>query len=432
MPRGIKANSEEIKVVDSKSFASSLFDSAVKKFGDDGIVNWDSFLKSVKGIPITNNLPLQFLFGIDGLPLSRWISIVGPPGGTKSSFCWYLSTFFLRHSGIIPFIDTEHKNNPNQVNAIVRAQISMPKDEQWFHGVSVDTLDDMLDKMIWYVGKIEEATKSGVQIPLLMIVDSLGNVTSKDAVDKRIDDGEAVGNTVYMRNAAKIKNDMQVLDSKVFKLPVMVLMVNHQHEKMMDPSQGRGRPSYMPPEKTEGGGVHKDFKYTWTIELTKVSEPKMFAGYETRLLRMKGKKISTGPMHDYPIMVRYKFAYLEDNTQVIWYDWDEALTMMLTDEAMFKRKDINGILDIKVDRKMYSSSRLGGNLMTATEFGKAIHSDPIISKEIQQHLFHVVEIEKYGQYRAEVDKPAVARPVLEEQEYSGNQETEITSGDGTT
>lgn len=126
-------------------------------------------------------------------------------GASKSSLGWYLTKLFIEAGGIVNFIDTENKTNPDQVKAIVQND-KLLRENVIFE--SADSLDTLMDKLISKCQEYNEIVPDK-NIPMMLFVDSLNAVTSDDAAEKRLA-GEDMSNMGGARNAGKIQNDINL------------------------------------------------------------------------------------------------------------------------------------------------------------------------------------------------------------------------------
>ena len=103
---------------DPGQLSIQLRENALKAYPDN-VWTQQQLLDSVYGIPLEGNIPLQYALGVDVLALGRCMSLVGSWGSSKSSLGWYIAKVFLEHGGLVVSIDTEPKQNPDQIRAIV-------------------------------------------------------------------------------------------------------------------------------------------------------------------------------------------------------------------------------------------------------------------------------------------------------------------------
>ena len=393
------------------SFATHLTDAAIKHFGPTHVKGFDEFLGSIYGVPIYNNLALQYLVGVDVIPLGRLINVVGPFGVTKSNFCWYLASLFLRYGGYVANIDSERKGNPDQVHNLLRTYLNfdkLPHHREWFAWEPVETLDLLLDFNVWYVKQLEtakQATGLNINKPVLLLNDSLGSVTSEEAGEKRMNDDEIQGFSAA-RNAAKLSEDMQVFGPRLSELPVTALFINHQKKVLAAP--GGGRPSFMPPQKSEKGGDHQRFAYTWIFELNRIGSDKIVEdGVTVKYPKFKFtmKKNATGSERPY-IEVPYQYFWKGDTegSELIWYDWNAALVLLLTDDKIMSKEEVRAVLNITKTRGKYSCDRVGAEGVSITELGAAIHKDPVLVQELQDKVLKIRRKKSHGTLIEGIDR----------------------------
>lgn len=390
------------------NLALQLRESGSKAY-PDSVWTPRELMDSVYGIPLDGNLPLQYILGVDVLALGRCMSLVGSYGCSKSSLGWYLAKLFLEWGGMVVSIDTEHKQNPDQIRAIV-------DNDELFDTVvytKADSLDQMLDKMFFYTKEYEKIIPDK-SVPMLLLVDSLNAVTSEDASKKRMS-GENTAGYAGARNAGEIQEAMKSFVPKCLdKNPILGVVINHQKSdlsKMVMPG--------MPTPKKEPGGIHKDFMYTWKLELAKATTRKSVFG-ETPIFKIKAGKSSLGTMHKYSISVPYTSRFDEDGLEHIAYDWDEALAHLLTGDAVSKTA-LKDVMHLVKTGSKFKSDTLGLKDVSATELGAAIHANAELCEELKQKVLHIRKKRVIGEELADVsgyDEEAVGA-VEEETAASG-------------
>jgi hypothetical protein len=356
--------------------AIQLRENATKAFSQN-VLSPEALLDSVYGISLDKNLPLQYILGVDVLALGRCMSLVGSYSSTKSSLGWYLAKLFLELGGLVVQIDTEHKQNPDQIRAII-------DDDTLFERIlftKADSLDQMLDYMFFWAKEYEKIVPEK-NIPMLIIVDSLNAVTSEDAGEKRMKGEETTG-YAGARNAGEIQEAMRSFVPKCLdRNPILAVIINHQK---LDMSR-QVMPGMAAPKK-EPGGVHKDFMYTWKLELAKAETRKSVYG-EVPYFKIKAGKSSLGVQHKYAISVPYKSFYTEDGLEHIYYDWDEALATLLTSDAVSKTQLKDMMHLVKTGNK-YSSNTHKISDESASELGAAIHADPVLCEKLKKDLLRI-------------------------------------------
>lgn len=383
----------------NRTLGDKLLAQAVKQFGESNVETWEAFLDTVYGVPIVRNLPMQYLLGIDAWALGRCISVVGPWGTTKSSFCSYIAAQFLLYNGLVPFIDSERKANPFQFQGIVKALLQSLPERNWFFHTKVASLDQFLDGLIWYVNAMQNEGMTAAGVPAVLIGDSLAHLGSEKGIETLSSEGVS-SNQGFMeaRNANMIKRTFQAFNAVLAEQPVLALVVNHQKPKVQQEGQIGGRPSYMAPERGEVGGQHKDFAYTWVIQLDKGGVKKSVTEGVVPTYKITMKKNSLGPQRPAPVLVPYRSFWTpgENRTELIWYDWDTALTWLLTDAKYISQTQVKKVIDIGVKGSKYTCRELGLEDVSAQELGAAIHAKDDLVARLQREVFNVRTVRKFG------------------------------------
>ncbi len=378
----IRRKKQSSTVFDPGQLSIQLRENATKAYPDN-IVSQKDLLDSVYGVSLENNIPLQYVLGVDVLALGRCMSLVGSWGSSKSSLGWYIAKMFLEIGGLVVGIDTEHKQNPDQVRAIIDNDVLF---ERIIYS-KADSLDQMLDFMFFWTKEYERLIPDK-NVPMLILVDSLNAVTSEKAGEERMAGSETTGYSAA-RNAGEISDAMKSFVPKCLdRNPILAVIINHQKidiSKMVMP--GRAAPTHEP------GGVHKDFAYTWKLELKKAETRKSVYG-EIPYFKIKGGKSSLGVQKKYAISVPYKSSYADD-LEHIHYDWDESLADLLTSDAVSSTL-LKDIMHLTKAGNKYTSKTLNLEGVTASEIGRAIHADKELSKRIKEDLLHIRIKRKFG------------------------------------
>jgi RecA/RadA recombinase len=360
-----------------------LRDSAITQFGSKSIQSGADFLDSVHGVHIPNNIPLQYIFGVDVVPLERCLTIVGNWGSWKSAFGWYMVKLFIESGGLACFIDTEHKTNPDQVRSIIQNDAAF---EERVIPMEVSSLEEMLG-MLTHMSKhyIETADDS---VPFLLFVDSMGGVTSEDAVKDMIKTGTV--DTGFNAAHAANKVTMQFkgfVPTYLNGHNICLITVNHQKEKI-----DANRPSHLPPATTEAGGRGKDFAYTYNIQLKPVKDTST-KSFTRKVVRISTKKSSLSPVGmfiDVPITT-YKAKPAEGIPMRTVFDWDAALVDLLTREkSTFLKEDMDAVCNVRSSSSTKASCTMlnvsPGTPVSPSEMGRMIHANADMVRGIQDAL----------------------------------------------
>lgn len=359
------------------SLLCSLRDSAIKKFGSSAVFDSASFLDSIYGVPIRNNLILQHLLGIDVLALGRDMTVTGGYGATKSSFTYLLAKMFAEYGGFSVYIDAEHKANPDQILALYGDRGLM---DSSFLYTTATSLDEVRGSLNYYAEQYPILCPKKDK-PMLLIWDSMNAVTSEDGAEEQSKNEQ--GGFRAARNAAETQEFLKYyVPKKLAKLPILLVVVNHLKVKI----DSNTRPGMPPPTYSPGGG-HKDFTYTWALEFSKAGT-KQSKTCVVKHVKIKPGKSSLGPTYSYGIVVPYVSHYKQDGSEVLYYDWDYALVDFLTSDLVSKEA-LKKVMHLNRQGAKVSSDTLGLKDVSLTEAGMAIHNNAELCAELQKQVLRI-------------------------------------------
>jgi hypothetical protein len=355
-------------------------DQGIKEFGSTDCPGAKEWADHVYGIPLRNCLPLQFLLGVDVIPLERSFSVVGDWGSCKSAFSWFLSSLFLRAGGMVTFIDTEHKTNPDQVQGIIQ------NPELFEMGVMpapAYSMEDMMEKMTFWAQQYRKAVPT-LDIPMLIFVDSLGAVTSKEAIEKVETQGSTDSKDMgAARRAANLTEFMKAYAPKYLKnAPISLCFVNHQKTAIEIGQAGKRN---FGPKTTEPGGVHKDFGATYTLELKKgKNESGLVNDVQAFSIKTKKSAFSQTGKRIYVKMITRQAD--DEDKLIVDFDWDTSLAELLVSDKISKDALKKVVTVTKVTNTKFNCTKLGLKEVHPSELGRALHENEEIYRGLQRVL----------------------------------------------
>jgi hypothetical protein len=373
------------------SLAQALQDGAVKVFGQGDVPDVaGEVFESIYGLYLKGCLPLQYIIGVDVLPLSRSMSVVGPPGSMKSVVSWFIAKLFLESKGLVVFLEAEHKSNWDQFRGVVG------NDELIASNVIVQkirTLDGMLAAMVKYTQLYNEICPDK-SVPLLIMIDSVSAVTSESNVKEmeknlRTGDGYAAAH-----NAKAITEQFRAfVPNHIADNPITLLLINQEKESMEQPVS-----SFMPKKKSEPGGIHKDFAASLTIAMSKGRDTST-KEFDRVGFNMKTKKSSfsrTGKK----IQSDMTTCTTETDDLEVDFNWDECLVSILLDDKIMLKSVQKEICGVVKNGSSYNCLKLGLKDVSAAEVGAAIHNNPEMVEKLRRAL-RIRKKRKFGEQPSE-------------------------------
>jgi len=390
--------------------AAGLFQiAATKKFGEEGLISTDDFFDSVYGVPLTGNLPLQYLFGLDVIPMERSIAVVGKEASGKSVFCWFLASLMMKSAtgSLVVFYNMEHKQNPDQIRGVLQ------NDSLWdavaIQKQATESLETMLDSMDWY-GNYYTQVCPGHDIPIVFLIDSLGAATSNKNIQKakgelKLKKGASTAPGYDpAHNANLLTQRLKAFQSgHMDGKPMLLLTVNHLKDSMEETAG-----NFQQKKTNSPGGAHKDFIATYTVVMGQGKTSSTFVEATAGLWLSTKKSGFTKlnqriwvPMYTKHTNEKYEVDLDlagggEDiQRKLVHFDWDTALISLLTDDKLrpCSQEDVTAITGLKKDGAKCSSSVLGLKGISVAEMGNAIHDNPEVTRKLQD-AFNVMRKRK--------------------------------------
>jgi hypothetical protein len=417
---------------------NALIDQFCKmKNGSEYIKDTQDTMNLTYGIEIPPRyLALQFLIGIDVLPLERSITLTGKQGAGKSVFGWFLSSFISGKGGYTGFVDAENKTTWDQVHGIYRG-MGKPTADGNFWRVAPKTQEDMFSDLTTIsstmtsvcakthiknpkTGKLDDNPSYG--IPLLYYVDSLSCLSSEDSAIKSLEKGEHVPGYSGMKQAGNLTHYLKIfVPHFVNKWPAILLAINHDKD---DNKEGGAPPSgFAKKEIYTPGGVHKDFMYSLWIQVSRansigkhgVGEKRQ--GFTLKTLKScfseQGRQIGL-------LMKTVRDSYIDKESQeerttiTVDFDWERALVDILaggtvgwgSGESVVAASELNAILDITRESAAKCSSKTFGlKDVSPSEVGAAIIARCEEDPEFYSKLKKILWINTKKKYKKQDFKP---------------------------
>lgn len=407
----------------AKSRIGTIREQAKARWKDGLFDGAADFRNKDRGVSLEGALPLQYLWGIDVIPMDRLLGVVGKERSNKTSLIWELGRRIIDKGGIFVYLDTEKKANSEQCLAILRH-------EHYMENVFIPTvrsLEDLWEKIISFCKTCIEV--GGAEGPPVMFAwDSL-NATLFNRTKEAIDRGKTAGYS-DAQAAAYIKDQVKFLTYELMgKTPVSLMVINHQTTDLAEAQTSGMTTSRGDPYSHEPGG--RMIQYITSNKLMLKA-----AGYQKRMnvrhmtVKMSIGKTSMGADKDKPILVPVISGKtpLEDGSQgplQYEFDWDTALVDLLLKLPKTLVQQVLNITKASSGDKV-SCDEMGLKGISSRELGQAIHADPEMTKQLQDFVLDVSHWNKCISYDppqlTSVAEPETETPETETSETGTSEE----------
>jgi hypothetical protein len=372
-----KTEETTITIADKKAKAAeaiqAMLEHARKAVGDQVSLASDLAKKSW-GIP-SDHLAYRWLTDNVCFPMSRIIGIAGMKESCKSAYAATIAKQFIDIGGMCVYVDTENKKSADLYEAIV----------------GTENLDKTLDCVAfsteqWQEEVLESISKAKDQfpdIPLAIVVDSLGGVDTQET-SNRIDKEGGVNprNTGGMIKCKSHNEFFRYINKHLYMRPYCLIYINHLSDDPNSPIQGA---------KRKPGGTGQDYHAVmdlWFSVVKGTPSEKVVRGFKERLLKVTVAKNSMGTSKRH-IEIPYRWAHhpVTGVFQGCWFDWDAATAMLLADDSPNGIKNrLKPILNVTCNANKYSCKELGIVAVTDTEMGEAVRNNVEMRERISDAL----------------------------------------------
>ena len=368
--------------------ATILRDNAVREFGESYVKTTDAFRHILRGVPLQGLLPLQYLAGIDIVPVHRILGVVGPWGSTKSTFAWELGRLFIQQGGMLIHIETESKPTDDQPFGLFPDEAFF--DKVVIHHAKDADIESCFGSIVWYCQQYEKACPAR-NVPLMIVLDSLNALISKEAKEAS-ETGTDPSGYHDARRAGLIKQKLQYINNTHLQNnPITFCIVNHQSADMK--SDSSGKPGFSGGNaKKEPGGGYKDYQTSLKLVLRK-SAPQRRSGLKHPVIKMNSGKTAFGPERNKPIEIPFLSEWVTEPRGMwkIRYDWDAALVYIIADQLL--KENTEGFIDVTGTGNKYSCPQVDMKGVTASELGHALQADEAMVDILKDHVLRIMRKE---------------------------------------
>jgi len=309
--------------------------------------------------------------------MGKIIGVAGAKESCKSAYAMSLAKIWLDAGGIAIYIDTENKKSPVLYKSIVGEENL---------GQTIEFLADSTEQwqeQILTTCQFLEENESYKNKPIIFVIDSLGGVDTLETEERISKEGHVnARNTGGMVKAKSHNEFFRHINKYLIGKPYNLVYVNHLSDDPMSPIQGA---------KRKPGGTGQDYHALmdfWFSVVKSKAEYKASKNYSEKLLKIKNNKNSHG-ISNRALEIPYRMQTNEETGQLdkVWFDWDAATAMLLTDDKNAEiRQRTDGIIKVTVSSNRYSCQALGLVGVSDSELGAAIRNNIELRERLSDAL----------------------------------------------
>lgn len=388
------------------SFLASMRSSIQDRRGVSGAFMADQFKEYQWGVKLPH-LMLEYLFGLNVVPMPSLIELAGLPGSCKSSFLQYLMRIFAENGMNAEMIETEGKMSWTLLDSFLgefadRVLINQGpmSQEEW--------MAELLNAMKVYRDAYAKSLKAyndkhPLLAPFLIGLDSLGGAPSNETM-KTTDKDKSVGRS-FPIEALKNSRFFPQIPVRSRDLPLVIVYTNHEQTRI---AEQKGSFTVQG-QRSSQGGHRPGFFCGLRIFFEQTSKPKPMPGGLTvqnlKLEVVKNSFSEKGHVVGVPMCWRTEIDEEGNDRQVTWFDWHRTLAEFLSPsvgDPKIPKSVLKQFLTVERHSEVsFSCRELGLTKVTPTELGMAIEKEPDIVDELRP----LMGIKKWKVYDG---KPLVA------------------------
>ena len=378
----------------SPDFMTTMMESIQNRRGMSGAFMASDFHKYQWGVAIPH-LMMEYLFGLNVIPMPTLIELAGLPGSCKSAFLQYMMSIFAKANMLSMMIETEGKMSNTLLRSFLQEDEKKvlidpgPMSQEEWMGELLNALKNYRKAFSDSLKKYNPGdTTHPLLAPMLVGLDSLGGAPSNETMTVT-DRDKSVGRS-YPIEALKNSRFFPQVPVRMRDLPMVVVYTNHEQTRIAEqkgPIQVQG-------QRSSQGGKRPGFFCGLRIFFEQTSKPKEVGGVTSQMLTFevvknsfseKGQKISM------PMCWKQEIA--EDGIhyqQRTWFDWHKALADFLAPGAgdpKYDKAAVNKFLNVQRHSETKFSCRdLGLANVSPSELGRHIEEDPDLVARLRPYL----------------------------------------------
>lgn len=337
------------------------------------------------------NIPyisLQWLFGINGIPLTRIIMVAGDPASFKSTFLFFLGRIFHYYKGNTVIVDTEANTFPCREEMLYKINderesvfnITKPSMEDWQSFIS--------EVLVEY-----KKSKKEDNSPLMLAVDSVIGGLDEKTYKK----AEKVGfvNPGFSPQPRILSDVSKKLCRDLYETKnVSVFLTNHE-KKFSDPITGATIIEYP-------GGFRLKFMCSVILSFSRLKGPIKFKNRTEYLVKITTRKNRFGPEKNTIVVPWVIF----NDKKIAFFDFIRADLDLLTNQTGMNKADkeivennIKEVVNIKAisggsKGKLYYCKEIGLDKDSATN-GRMLMKELYKSEGVYDELLKILNIKKF-------------------------------------
>lgn len=376
-------------------FFASMIKSVQDRRGASGAFMASDFAKYQQGIKIPH-LMMEYIFGLNVIPMPSLIEFAGLPGSCKSAFLQYVMSVFTNQDMLGMYVETENKASHTLLESFLGEEggkkvffLPGPMTMEGWEGEILNALKNYRKAYAAAVKAWEKKPTEPFPVkPLCLGLDSLTGGASEEAMEAT--DKEGKTGRAYPVEALILSKFFPQIPTRMRDLPMVFIYTNHEQSRM---EEKKGPFTVAGPRRSQGG-QRPDYYCGIRMFFEQEAKPQHIAGgVVTQTVGIEvGKNSFNESRQRISLPMYWKTDIAEDNTpkQRTWFGWEWALADFLaptTPGYKYDREAVKKFLTVIRDTSTaFSCKELGLSRVTGDEIGKAIEADHELVDKLRPYL----------------------------------------------
>jgi hypothetical protein len=368
--------------IDPAEFMKIQLAAAQKKYGKANCyVAKDHYIRQF-GIPLPS-LALQYMFGVENLPMGRFYGFRGPTQSMKSSICFWLLRNIMEQGGLGLLVETERKVSDTLMEGLIGQFMNALLQ---FNACDLEQAEQMVNDAFGFYKKNAPDKK----FPYGICWDSLRGVLSKETSAKI--DKEGGVTKQFSSEANSISKFFAKMVEELSFWPMMLFFV--QHEKKSQ-SEGHTKNAHA---KTSLGGDAPEFHATVLTRCTVINKVQEGAANPYATIKFQTTKNNLGVLGKRVVVtIHFQQRTTEKGQQVhnYFFDWAKADCDMLLSDKLANKAEVKKVLNLEEhssNKGYYRCPELGVKKATASEVMELLNSPK--NEQLLKNLKRALRIQR--------------------------------------
>jgi len=332
-----------------------LLTKAQAKFGKQNCyVAADHYIRQF-GIPLPS-LALQYMIGVENLPLGRFYGFSGPPQSMKSSIVFWMLRNIMEQGGLGLLVETERKVSDTLMQGIIGPFLAQLLQ---FNATTLEQAQEMINTAFaFYKSNVPER-----HLPYGIAWDSLRGVLSEQTSNKI--DKEGHYTRQYSSEAHAISPFFAKMVEELSFWPMTLFFVQHEKKQQAEGQNTKG--------KTALGGDAPKFHSTVLTRCGVLDKVKEGAANPYATVQFKTIKNNLGVLGKRCVVdIHFQQRVTEEGQTIhnYWFDWAKADCDLLLSKHLANKSGVKEVINLEEhssNKGYYRCPELDTKKSTASE-----------------------------------------------------------------